>query len=251
MFQGFYNLSSQMLTQTRNLNVISSNMANISTPGYKSDTLVAGSFREAFLSRVGNKEKSPVPVGSMYWVKSALTSRTNFENSAYRNTDSVFDFALEGNGFFVIQTQDGEEVYTRDGSFSLDEEGYLILPSVGRVMGEDGEIRFDTDEFSVDQTGTIRRLEDGSVIGQLRLEDFADYEQDLLKAGENVFEAVGGAPVGSDAVVHWMAVEESNVNAVEEMTDMMESQRALQSAAQVLKMYDQLSEKIVTQLGPA
>ncbi len=248
MFQGFYNLSSQMLTQTRNLNVISNNMANISTPGFKSDVLVSGSFQEVLLSRIGNKEKSPVPVGSMYWVKSALESVTDYEDGALKKTGGSFDFGLEGSGFFVIQTENGE-VYTRDGSFSLDEDGYLILPSVGRVLGVDGEIRFDTDEFSVDTTGTIYRLEDGSVIGQLRLEDFADYGQDLIKSGENVYEAVGAAPLDSQAVVRWMALEESNVDAAEQMTAMMESQRALQSAAQVLKMYDKLSEAIVTKLG--
>ncbi len=249
MFQGFYNLSGQMLTQTRNLNVISSNMANISTPGYKNDTLVSGAFAQELISRIGNKDKSPVPVGNMYLIKSAFSTTTDYEDGAIQSTESPFDFALEGNGFFVVQTDDGE-VYTRDGSFSLDEEGYLILPSVGRVQGIDGAIQFDTDQFTVDRTGTIYR-EDGSIIGQLQIVDFADYDQDLLKNGKNVFEAVGGAEMESTAVIHWMALEQSNVDPVEEMTAMMESQRSLQSAAQVLSMYDQLMEKMMSQLGPA
>ena len=249
MFQGFYNLSSQMLTQNRNLNVISNNMANVSTAGFKSDTLITSNFRNEIVSRIGNKDKSPVAVGEMSDIRSVVSTVTDYSNCGYLPSESAFDMALTGNGFFVVQTPEGE-VYTRDGSFSLDEEGYLVLPSIGRVMGENGPIAFDTDQFRVTPDGSIYRLEDDSLMGRLQVVDFPDYELDLLKSGNNVFTSVGAAPQPVQPQIQWKDLESSNVNAVEEMTSMMSSQRALQSAAQVLKMYDQLTGKIVSQLGP-
>ncbi len=249
MFQGFYNLSSQMLTQNRSLNVISNNMANVSTAGFKSDRLISSNFRNEIISRIGNKEKSPVAIGKMSDIRSAVSTVTDYSGGGYAVSGNPFDMALTGDGFFVVQTPEGE-VYTRNGSFSLDEEGYLTLPSVGRVMGENGPMKFDTDEFWVEEDGSIYRERDGSLLGRLRVVDFEDYNADLLKDGSNVFLRIGDAPTQVRPQIQWKAVEASNVNAVEEMTAMMSSQRALQSAAQVLKMYDQLTGKIVSQLGP-
>lgn len=250
MFQGFYNLTSQMLTQNRNLNVISNNMANVSTAGFKSDKLISSNFRNEIISRIGNKDKSPVVIGKMSDIRSAVGTVTDYTNCGYTASDSVFDMALTGSGFFVVETAEGE-VYTRNGSFSLDEEGYLTLPSVGRVMGEDGSIAFDTDQFRVEADGSIYRLEDGSLMGRIQVVDFQNYDTDLIKSGSDVFIGIGTAPQQVLPQIQWKAVETSNVNAVEEMTSMMSSQRTLQSAAQVLKMYDQLTGKIVSQLGPA
>ncbi len=250
MFQGFYNLSSQMLTQNRNLNVISNNMANVSTAGFKSDRLISSNFRNEMISRIGNKDKSPAAIGKMSDIRSAVSTVTDYSNCGYTISDSPFDMALTGDGFFVVQTPEGE-AYTRNGSFSLDEEGYLTLPSVGRVMGENGPIAFDTDAFWVEEDGSIYRQRDASLIGRLRVVDFEDYNTDLLKDGTNVFVGTGAEPAAVRPRIQWKAVEVSNVSPVEEMTAMMSSQRALQSAAQVLKMYDQLTGKIVSQLGPA
>lgn len=249
MFQGFYNLGSQMLTQNRKLDVISNNMANVSTPGFKSDKLISSNFRDEMVARIGNKDKSPAVIGRMSDIRSAVGTVTDYSNYGFSASESVFDMALTGDGFFVVDTPDGE-VYTRNGSFSLDEEGYLTLPSVGRVQGEGGPIAFDTDQFWVEPDGSIYRLEDESLMGRIRVVDFEDYNTDLLKAGSDVFVSVGNGGTAVEPKIQWKAVEMSNVNAVEEMTAMMSSQRALQSAAQVLKMYDQLTGKIVTELGP-
>ena len=126
MFQGFYNLSSQMLTQNRSLNVISNNMANVSTAGFKSDRLISSNFRNEIISRIGNKEKSPVAIGKMSDIRSAVSTVTDYSGGGYAVSGNPFDMALTGDGFFVVQTPEGE-VYTRNGSFSLDEEGYLTL----------------------------------------------------------------------------------------------------------------------------
>lgn len=248
MFQGFYNLTAGVLNQNRNLNVVSNNMANVSTSGFKGDKYIASTFREEMLYRSGNKDKSnPVPIGRTDWVTYANTTVTNHNQGGFEQTTSPLDFALGEKGFFSIQTANGT-VYTRNGSFTLDDEGYLYLPTVGRVLGQNGPIRLGTDKIEADGYGNIYS-ENGAFLGKLSVVDFQDYNTQLTKTTGDVFTATGqGTAV--NAKVQWKAVERSNVDVVEQMTTMMSGQRALQSSAQVLKMYDQLMGKIVSQLGP-
>lgn len=249
MFQGFYNLTSGVLTQTRKLNVISNNMVNVSTPGFRSDTFTSTTFREEMIYRSGNKNKSnPTAIGAMNRIVTADNNVTSYKNSGYTSTESSLDFALGTNGFFSVQSGNGT-VYTRNGSFTLDNDGYLFLPGVGRVLGQNGPLRLGTDKIVVDGAGNIYGEENGQLLGRLAVVDFQDYGTQLTKTTGDVFVAQGAAtPVNAQVISK--ALENSNVDPIDEMTQMMGSQRALQSSAQVLKMYDQLTGKIVSQLGP-
>ena len=243
MFQGFYDLTSNMITQNRNMNVISNNMTNVSTPGYKSDTVVQSTFRDEMIYRFDKYGRTPVGVSSR--VDTAAERVTDHSEGAMKETGRNLDLALAGNGFFVIQTQNGN-VYTRNGSFNIDDQGYLRLDGVGRVMGTNGPIRLNTDDVVVDGQGNIRSNENGQYFGRLRLVDFANYGQ-LTKITGGVFRA-NGQLQNAGAAVRQKFVEDSNVSMIDEMTAMMTGQRALQSSAQVLKMYDQLIAKAV-QIG--
>ncbi len=236
MYQGFYNLTSEMLTQTRNMNVIGNNMANVTTPGFKNDQFVASAFREQMMARYnGVNDVTPGGIGTIQMVRCADTT--------------VTDFAIVDSGFFCIQTENNGTVYTRDGSFTLDDEGYLTLSMVGRVLGTDGPIQFTSDDIIADNHGNIYTAGYGELIGTLSVVDFEDYNEQLFKYDNNVFLAdTPGTPV--DTQVRWKAVERSNVDAAKEMTKMMSGQRSLQSASQMLKIYDSLIEKTVNQLGP-
>ena len=137
MYQGFYNLASGMLTQSRNLNTISNNMVNIQTPGYKNETMVSSTFKEEMLYRTGkyNKE-NPTQLASVSKIKTAKQVYTNYDQGGMEQTDGIYDFALNGNGFFCIQTSQGIR-YTRNGSFSVDKDGYLVLNQAGRVLNKE------------------------------------------------------------------------------------------------------------------
>lgn len=249
MFQGFYNLTSGMLTQTRKLNVISNNMANVTTPGFKSDTFTQRRFQDELMYRTGNLYKNdPQPIGTMNWKVVADGNVTNYSGGGFSTTVSPLDTCIIGDGFFQVKTADGM-VYTRDGSFSLDDEGYLYLPGLGRVQGESGDIKLSSDQITIDADGSIVDSDQGTIVGKLKLVDFADYAAQLTKAPGNAFTATGQTRQ-AQASVRQNALEDSNVDAISEMTDMMTSQRALQSAAQVLSMYDKLAAKIV-EIGPA
>lgn len=265
MFHGFYNLASGILYQNRNLNVIGNNMVNVSTPGYKSDRMVSNTFREEMLYRNGNHDKSsPAQIGAVSMIRAARTTETRYDQGSLDETGGDLDFALTKPGFFTVQDAEGNNIYTRNGSFHIDEEGYLSLSSLGRVLGEDGSpIELPTDHITVDQMGNIYEVpltglgtdEDGAdteeeeavLLGRIGVVDFQDYDQ-LVKADDGTFTSAA-EPQAVNGGIQWKMLERSNIDPIEEMTAMMTSQRASQSAAQVLKMYDQLMSRIVTDIG--
>lgn len=262
MFHGFYNLASGMLYQSRNLNVISNNMVNVSTPGYKSDRMVSTTFKEQMLYRNGNRDKSsPAEMGTVSMIRAARDTEVSYEQGGLEETGGNLDFGLSSPGFFVIETPQGN-LYTRNGSFGLDEEGYLSLGSSGRVLGTSGPIQLTTDRITVDESGNIYeapleglKTEDGNeedkepaLLGKLQVVDFADYDQ-LVKADNGGFTTQQEGVVVEQPTVNWHSIERANIDPIEEMTAMMSGQRASQSAAQMLKMYDQLMGKIVGEIG--
>lgn len=249
MFKGFYNLTSGMLSQTRNLDVISNNMSNVSTPGYKADTYMDSTFRELMFSRIGNRDKSvSEEIGTQTMALLPSMIHTDYSHAAPEETGQPLDFAINGNGFFQIQGEEGR-YFTRNGSFIVDNDGYLTLPSRGHVLDRNGQpIYLGTDDITADAEGNIFRG-DGTLAGRLGVFDFAEeYQGTLTHQGEGVY--ASNAPAQpSDSPVQWKILENSNVDMVREMTRMMSSQRGLQSAAQILKIYDQLMSKATTDVG--
>ncbi len=246
MFQGYYNLASGMLTQNRNLNVVSNNMANILTPGYKRDVMYSSTFQEELISRTGNLEhKNATMLNDVSMKRVATETASDFTQGALEQTESPLDFALLGEGFFQIQTENGIR-YTRNGSFIIDDAGYLSLPEVGRVIGENGPIYLGTDDIHMDPSGMLYR-NDQVPLGRFALVTFADQSQ-LVKAGKGIFRS-DAAGIPSNVNIQQKTLERSNVDAGREIVAMMESQRALQSASQILKIYDQLAGKASTELA--
>ncbi len=251
MTKGFYNLTSGMLSQSRRLDVVANNMANVSTSGFKAETYVDTSFEEVLINRIGNKEKdnyTELGATSTYILAPSELS-VNFNYGSYDNTGLNLDFAITGDGYFAVETEDGEQ-YTRAGSFTLDDEGFLTLPGHGRVLDiDEEEIQLPTDNIIADATGTIKNAVDGTVYAQLGVFIFEEPAEDLIKAPSGLFEAQGGPDLAENPKVMWQWVESSNVDMVKEMTQLLTAQRALQSASQVLKIYDGVVNKTATDVG--
>ncbi len=250
MTKGFYNLTSGILSQTRRLDVVGNNMTNVTTPGYKKETYTDTTFEEVLISRVGNSDKSDSEViGSQSYMLASDELYYDLTESGLDITGLNLDFAIMGEGFFGIQTQNGVQ-YTRGGSFQLDEEGYLYAPTYGRVLGTNGQpIQLNSDIIDADMQGRLFDSETGNLIGQIGLFTFED-ESLLAKTELGLFD-VGGqvATPAQTQQVMWKAVENSNVDLASEMSNMLTAQRALQSAAQVLKMYDEVLTKSVNDIA--
>lgn len=247
MFKGFYNLTSGMLTQQRNLNVVGNNLVNISTSGFKEERYTATTFDDVMMSRVGNKQKDYVDVGRESYIRATSQIYVNYDQGVPEPTGIPLDFAIEGEGFFAVQGTDGQMVYTRAGSFSLDEEGYLCFPGQGRVMDRNNQpIRLTSDKITADTRGNIY-AESGGFLGQLGVFTFEDYGA-LEHSDQSLFTG-GQATAAENPLIHWKYLERSNVDMVRQMTEMLTCQRSLQSAAQVTKMYDDVMTKAASDLG--
>ena len=248
MTRGFYNLVSGMLSQGRRLDVIANNMTNISTAGYKTEQYTDRTFDEVMVSRIGNKIKSPYETMETYQSHILAPDRlyTDFTQGSFEETNLPLDFAIVGEGFFAIQTLDGV-AYTRAGSFTLDNDGYLCLSELGRVLDDTGNpIQLPTDKLEVDKQGNLS-TKGGEYLGTLGVYMFED-NQELERTPYGLFTG-DGAQLNPEATIMNKWVERSNVDMVQEMVDMITTQRALQSAAQMNQIYDEIIKRAVNDLG--
>jgi len=253
MYKGFYNLTSAMLTHQHNLNVIGNNMVNISTAGYKQERYTASTFDDVMYSRVDVNHSGGTEIGRQSYIRAASQIYTDYSQGIPEPTDLPLDFAIVGDGFFAVQDANGDVAYTRMGDFSLDEEGYLCLPGFGQVLDPQGEpIYLGTDKIRGDSRGVIyydQGAENGGsvAIGQLGVYSFEDNEA-LVRSDRGLFTGEG-AQQSENFEIWNRYLERSNSDMVKQMTEMITYQRALQSAAQVTKMYDQLMTKATGDVG--
>ena len=248
MFKGFYQLTSAMLSQGRRLDVVSHNMTNISTAGYKLDRYTDSTFQDVLISRVGNKNKAvSTEMGEETYILAPSELVTDFTQGSMEETTLPLDFAIIGDGFFAID-RDGDVAYTRNGSFNLDDEGYLCLWGQGRVLNSEGQpIQLPTDHIYVNKLGEIYTEADRNYLGTLGI--YAADDTANLERNEYGLFTGGNFQLSENYEIRHRMVERSNVELVREMVAMMTTQRALQSAAQMSKIYDQVIMKATTELG--
>ena len=118
MFKGFYNLTSGMLTQGKNLDVIANNMSNVATAGFKTDRYTFSTFQDVMWKRVGNMDRKYTDLGNQSWITAPSKLYTDYEQGAIEETGQPLDFAIEGDGFFALENRDGS-VFTPGTATSL------------------------------------------------------------------------------------------------------------------------------------
>lgn len=255
MLRGFYTAASGVWSQEKNLNNIANNISNASTVGYKKDNLILGTFGEHMTLRMNAYQRTGYEeIGPDLYMQVADAKYTNYAQGGFEATTRPMDLSIMGDGFFVVVGEDGEELLTRDGQFSLDEEGYLVLPGFGRVQGENGDLEIGTSAMTVDRAGTVYIAnEDGEAedIDKLLIAIPDDYAT-LEKSRNGLYTAAGGYTAATEETtptVRQYQLERSNVNMADEMTRMLASQRSLQSCSQIVKMYDEIADKTAVQLA--
>ncbi|ONI42682.1 flagellar basal-body rod protein FlgF [Candidatus Epulonipiscium fishelsonii] len=255
MIRGLYTAATAMNVQVTRMDLVSNDLANVNTTGYKKDFAVVSSFEEELLYRMKDIENNRSNNNTIGYISPGARIEdiyTQFTQASFVETGDKNNFAIQGEGFFQVQTPDGLR-YTRDGNFSFNEAGSLVTKEGYAVMGEDGPIELgeeylDTNiDIVVGRLGTIRLgLEN---VGKLALVNFEE-PQALLKQGDNLYiSEEEGIP--ADATIYQGYLEVSNVNAVEAMVDMITISRAYEMSQKMIQVHDQLLGKAVNEIGKA
>ncbi|WP_319525255.1 flagellar basal-body rod protein FlgF [uncultured Desulfosarcina sp.] len=245
MSGGMYLAAAGALVQQMRLEMLANNVANINTVGYKGEKSV---FRvpeemtatEATTSEEGLQSLSPYAP--------PFSTRVDFSQGAIHQTGNPLDVALNGEGFFSVQTPDGVQ-YTRQGSFTLNTEGVLVTQDGYPVLGEGGEIAIEGGNVEIDELGNVSV--DGDEVGRLQVTAFAD-NKNLKKTGNGRFASNDPAVVGNrpeNTSVQQGHLESANVNPVQAMTEMIETSRAFEAYQKVIQSADEATEKSINNVG--
>lgn len=246
MLKGIYTAASGMVAETIRTDVIANNLANASTTGYKKDLAVNKSFGDLLLSKLEGKEAPEEigGVGSGVFVDQVVPT---FAFGVFRDTGNTLDLALEGDGFFAVETPNGER-YTRDGAFHLDQEGYLVTADGHQVLGENGPINLAGTNFKsivINANGQI--FVEQNQVASLRVVDFAD-KKALQKEGNSLW--IGnGAAENAKAQIRQGTLESSNVNTVTEMVNLITATRAYEISQKMIQTQDSSLDKAVNEVG--
>ncbi len=249
MIKGLYAAFTAMESSWRYYDLLSNNVANVSTPGYKREVASNQAFSDVLLSR-----QTPVPsplstriqdvVGQIGTGKLLTDFTTDFAQGTLQTSGNEFDLAT-GRGFFAVQTPDGNTFYTRDGRFNRDAEGTLVTSHGYLVLNaQGGRITLPAESVTVDADGVISR--EGQAIDQLQVRDFTPGQ--LSRAGEAFFSATG-AGVQVAGGVRQGVLELSNATLIDDLTTLLTVHRAYQANQTVLSKLDMTLDLAAGQLG--
>lgn len=277
MFKGFYTVATGMIAQQRRTEILTNNMANANTPGFKADQSTIRSFPDMLMSAVNSNQiptkngfgtKTLSTVGALntgVYLQETLANHT--QGSIYE-TGLLTDVALldeelpvdaesgeKGAIFFRLRTENGEEAYTRNGNFTVDGSGNLVNPNGLYVLSSTGEtIQLPNENFTIRADGVIVN-DNNEQISQLDVA-FSVNPDTLAKRDNGLFQTANNANLpsayGLEGVSFSMKqnyLESSNVDSGRSMTDLMTSYRIFEANQKVLQAYDRSMDKAVNELG--
>jgi flagellar basal-body rod protein FlgF len=236
MDAAIYKALSGAIAQMRKLEVASQDLANVNTSGYKGQRLA---FNEVLAARLpaGTRSGGFVAVGNQ---------RTNFSQGEHQGTGNPFHLAIDGEGYFVVDTPRGER-YTRSGGFTLSADGTVITPQGEPLLGEGGALQVTGGKMEIAMDGTVRS-ENGEV-GKLRIVRFLD-DQRVAKEGANLLrsEPPNVEDIAAPRVVQGN-LEQSNVSPIDSMVSMITIQRQFEAYERAMKLMDGATQKMIAEAG--
>lgn len=256
MIRGLYTSGWSMQAGTKKMDIISNNLANAGTSGFKRDTTIFSTFPEVLTKRINDIGQGINPrgvLGNMELGSDVGEVYTYFNQGPLQKTDGTLDAAITGStaAFFAIGVANDQggltEYYTRDGSFILNDERRLVTKDGHTVLGQNGPIFLTGSDITIQSDGTI--FSDGIYIDRLLIREFDDtrtlqkYGSNLLNTTEatNEIEFTGSVLQGY--------IEQSNVNIVNEMVDMISVIRAYEANQKILQYQDATLERAVNEVG--
>lgn len=264
MVKGLYTGHMGMVNEMRRLDILTNNLANANTTAYKKEGTTSRTFNEEIAIRINDASVSCIPkkIGEMVYGVHLGQVYTDYSAGNFDITDVSTDLALDGNGFFAVSFTDKagntSVKYTRDGSFTVNNEGYLVTKDGDYVLNATGALNKDPSEanyvqvdpladFVVNPLGYI--YQNDTLVGTIGVADIDNYDY-IEKYGENLYNFLDGANVvESQARVEQGALETSNVNIVNEMVNMITIQRAYEAGQKVITSEDGMLDIAVNQIG--
>lgn len=254
MVKGLYTAYTGMINEQHRMDVLTNNLANASTVGFKKEGATSQAFDEVLALKIKDTT-DPGRVKSLGGISMGVKigeNYTDYSQGSLRETGNTYDIALSGTGFFSVEftNKAGETStkYTRDGSFALNKEGYLVTKDGDYVLGRNGRIRLDPLQTStIDKMGNI--YQNNQLVATLDITDFEDYNY-LEHYGENYYQTVDGAEEKEGEYQTLSGyLEMSNIQVVSEMVEMISVSRAYETNQKIVQTYDSTLEIAANQLG--
>lgn len=256
MVKGLYAAYTGMINQEHRMDVLTNNLANVNTNGYKKEGTTAQSFDSILAYKIKDNSEGyrlakrigvnnpGVKIGEGY---------TDFSQGPLKTTENTYDLALTDKGFFAIRFTDkaGNDSikYTRDGNFTLTTDGELVTQDGDYVLDTNGQtIKIDPlKDTEINTSGQI--IQDGSVVAAIQVTDFEDYNY-LERYGENYYQPIEGAQETEAAgKVYSGYLETSNISVVSEMVNMITVSRAYETNQKVITTFDSTLDIAANQIG--
>ena len=254
MVRGLYTAYTGMINEQKRLDVISNNLANSDTVGYKTERVASQAFDDVLTIKIRDNSVgyNNLPIGSMSLGVKIGETYTDYGQGSYRETGNTFDLALQGDGFFTVRcpNKNGDSVtrYTRNGCFTMTHDGFIVDPSGNHLQGTGGDLQVPVDAtIVIDKTGGV--YANGEYVDTILLTDFEDYDY-IEKYGDNMYQTVDGATEKTcTGLINQGYTEQSNVNVVSEMVDMITVTRAYEAGQKVMQTVDNMLDSSVNSIG--
>ena len=262
MLKGLYTASTGMVNEQRRVDILTNNLANSATTGYKKEGTTSQAFKDVLAYKIKDTSEPGAVrrLGVMNMGVKIGEQYTDYSQGSFHETGNTFDLAISGKGFFAIEftskgdgNNEGETSikYTRDGSFTLNAKGELVTKDGDYLLDTNGNhiVLDPLQEYSIDRMGNIRIAATGVAQATIQLQDFEDYDY-IEKYGETLYQPVEGATQQPAAgQIYSGYLEASNVQVVEEMVNLIAYTRAYESNQKIIQAYDSTLETAVTNVG--
>ena len=255
MVRGLYTSALGMTTQMKKMDVVTNNIANAATSGFKKDVVVTQTFTDELMSRLNDPDKILSPkapkVGNLAMGLAVDNVFTDFTTGTLRLTSGDLDIALNGSGFIAVSTTDANgnvtEKYTRDGSLTLTGNGTLVTGDGNPIVGENGIIQIPNGMITINHDGSVYSGE--TFVDRIRLVDFENKES-LRKYGDSLYEITQETvEIPFSGTVIQGSLEDSNVNTVREMVDMITLSRNYETNQRAITAINETLARAVNDLG--
>ncbi|MEW6725555.1 MAG: flagellar hook basal-body protein [Bacillota bacterium] len=222
----------------RRVDVTAHNIANASTTGFR---------RQSVSLQEGHPAAASADAGGLYPGVTVVGPFTDFAPGAVVSTGGALDFAIRGEGFFAVQQGD-ETLYTRNGAFRLDAEGYLAVPSGARILGEAGPIQSESRDIKILADGTVKVS--GQIVDKISIVTFSD-NNELARVSDDLYRAGAGTePQSAErSVLIPGALEAPNVDLATEFVELIQASRAYSANLKAVQAEDELSDRVINQVG--